>query len=400
MAEQNSDGFSENGWIPQTVAEKRLVRRELENILRDPLFMASKRYPTFLRYVVEETLEGRGEQLKERTLGIEVFGREPDYDSGQDNVVRATATETRKRLAQYYAGLKETSEIQIALLAGSYIPKFYERLPAVEPPPRRLWPRVALALFVVLILGVMGAIGWWNLRRPENPVALFWRPLIDWNGTILLCMGSRESRRDMPPTQSGDDSNPAKSPAAPQSDDPYIRLSNAVTLARFVGFLESYGKTFRVRHDSLTSFADLRSGPAILIGANEWALRLTAPLRFSIKWDPATHTGFISDRQNPSRRDWASDWSVDPSLNQFDYALISRFVDSTTGQWVVVASGLHRFGTAASAEFLYSPELMQLLAAKAPQGWSMLNLQFVIDTKIVQGGHSRPRILESYFWSR
>jgi hypothetical protein len=400
MPEQNSDEHPENSWIPQTVAEKRLVRNELENILRDPLFLASKRYPTFLRYVVEETLEGRGEQLKERTLGIEVFGREADYDSGQDNVVRATATETRKRLAQYYAGLKETSEIRIALVAGSYIPKFYKRLPAVEPPPRRLWPRVALALLVALILGVIGVVGWRMLRRPEDPVTLFWRPIVDWNGAILLCMGSRESRRDIPPTQTKDDSNPAKSPAAPQSDDPYIRLSNAITLARFVGFLESRGKMFHVQHDSLTSFADLRSGPAILIGANEWALRLTAPLRFSIKWDPATHTGFISDRQNPLRRDWASDWSVDPSLNQFDYALISRFVDPTTGQWLVVASGLHRFGTAASAEFLSSPELMQMLAAKAPPGWSMMNLQFVIDTKIIQRGPGRPRILESYFWSR
>jgi hypothetical protein len=50
-------------WIPKTDAEKYLVRRELENILRDPLFMTGKRYPNLLRYVVEETIEGRGEQL-------------------------------------------------------------------------------------------------------------------------------------------------------------------------------------------------------------------------------------------------------------------------------------------------------------------------------------------------
>ena len=400
MAEQNSDGNPENGWIPQTVSEKRLVQHELENILHDPLFMASKRYPTFLRYIVEETIEGRGEQLKERTLGIEVFGREADYDSGQDNVVRATATETRKRLAQYYAGLNETSEIRIALFAGSYIPKFYKQLPAVEPGPRRLWPHVALVLLVVLILGVIGVVGWRMLQYPESPVAIFWRPIVDWNGPILLCIGSRDSRRNLPPAPNRDDSSPVASPAAPQSEDPYIRLSNAVTLARFVGFLESSGRKIHVQHDSLTSFADLRSGPAILIGANEWALRLTEPLRFSIKWDPARQMGYISDQKNPSRRDWGSDWTVDPSLNLSDYALISRFFDSTTGHWLVVASGLHRFGTAASAEFLFSPELMQLLAAKAPRGWNMLNMQFVIETKIVEGDPGRPQILESYFWSR
>ena len=58
MAEQNSDGNPKNGWIPQTVSEKRLVQHELENIFYDFLFMASKRYLTFLCYIVEEIIEG------------------------------------------------------------------------------------------------------------------------------------------------------------------------------------------------------------------------------------------------------------------------------------------------------------------------------------------------------
>jgi hypothetical protein len=400
MSEQKPVGQPQDDWVPRTDAEKDLVRRELEDILRDPLFLGSKRYPSLLRYVAEETIEGRGEQLKERTIGIEVFGREADYDSSQDNVVRATATEIRKRLAQYYASRDHPGEIRITLVVGSYAPKFFKQLPAVGPPSPRLWIRAGLALLVVLILGVIGTVSWRWLHRSDDPVTLFWRPIVDWNGPILLVMGSRESRRLLPAAPAGIDSNPAASPPTPQSDDPYIRFSNAITLARFVGFLESRGKTSHVQHDSLTSFADLRLGPAILIGANEWALRLTAPLRFSIQWDPATQTGFISDRQNPSRRDWASNWAVDPGRNLTDYALISRFVDPSTGQWVVVACGLHRFATAAAAEFLSDPGHMQLLVAKAPRSWDALNLQFVIETKIVQGSHGQPRILESYFWPR
>jgi hypothetical protein len=399
MSEQKPEGQSENDWVPQTDAEKLLVRRELENILRHPSFLGSKRYPGLLRFVVKETLQGRGEQLKERTIGIEVFDREADYDSSQDNVVRATATEIRKRLAQYYANPDGTSEIRIALVAGSYIPKFFQQLPAFELPSPQLRIRGGLALLAVLILGIIGAASWWMLHTPNDPVTLFWRPIVDWNGPILLCMGSQESRV-LVKSPEVTNSNPAAPPPPPQLDEPHVLFSSAVSLARLAGFLGSMGKPYRVKDDSSTSFVDLRSGPALLIGANQWAIRLTAPLRFSIKWDLATRARWISDRQNPSRRDWASNDAQDPSRNLFDYALISRFVEPTTGQWVVVTSGLHRFGTAAGAEFLCDREDMQLLAAKAPPGWAALNLQFVIETKIVQGSHGQPRILESCFWPR
>jgi hypothetical protein len=217
MSEQRFNGQLEGDWFPQTDSEKRLVWGELQNILSDPLFLASKRYPSLLRYVVEETIEGRGERLKERTIGIEVFGRKADYECNQDNIVRATATETRKRLMQYYASLDRPSEIRIELVAGHYVPKFFRQLPAVEQPQPRIWTRAGLALLVVLILGIIGTVGWRMLPRPDDPVTLFWRPIVDWNGPILLCIGSRESRRDLPAAPIGADSNQAASPLALQS---------------------------------------------------------------------------------------------------------------------------------------------------------------------------------------
>jgi hypothetical protein len=402
MSEQRPVEQAENEWVPQTDAEKDLVRHELENVLRDPLFQGSKRYPPFLRYVVEQTIEGLGEQIKERTVGIEVFGREASYDNTQDNVVRATATETRKRLAQHYSNRDGTNEIRIALVTGSYIPKFYrqKQLPALEPPapPPRLWIRVGLALLMVLILGVIGAVGWRMRHGPEDPIALFWRPFFDWKSPILLCMGSQQNRVLLT-TPNVTDSDPAAIPQAPQSNDPHVRFSSAANLARFSLFLESRGKTFQMRDDSSTSFQDLRSGPAVLIGGNKWALRLTAPLRFSIQWDPAKQTLWISDRQNPSRRDWEGNLETGGNLSE-DFALISRFADPTTGQWIVATTGLHRFGTVASLELLSSREQMQMLAEKAPRGWDQMNLQLVIATKVVQGSNGPPRILESHFWQR
>src|SRR5437867_1291361 len=92
----------EGTWIPQTEAERVAVRRQLNRILASPLFVNSKRSAKLLQYVVDSALEGKAEYLKERTLGIDVFHREPDYDTNQDPVVRNTAVEIRKRLAQYY----------------------------------------------------------------------------------------------------------------------------------------------------------------------------------------------------------------------------------------------------------------------------------------------------------
>src|SRR5271165_7473127 len=101
------------------------IRVQLDRMLADPLFKNSRRFPVFLRYVVEHTLDGNTEALKERTLGVEVFGRPPHYDTNADPVVRATAGEIRKRIAQYYHAKEHHAEVRIDLSPGSYVPEFH-----------------------------------------------------------------------------------------------------------------------------------------------------------------------------------------------------------------------------------------------------------------------------------
>ena len=73
---------------------------------------------------MEQTLSGSASLIKERTIGVEVFGRKPTYDTNVDHVVRTAATELRKRLAIYYGDEKHRSELRMGLVPGSYIPKF------------------------------------------------------------------------------------------------------------------------------------------------------------------------------------------------------------------------------------------------------------------------------------
>src|SRR5277367_1762992 len=112
--------YNETKIIPNAV----LVREQLNRLLAHPLFTNSKRYPVLLAYTVEQALLGNAGELKERTIGVEAFGREPSYDVNLDPVVRTTAAEVRKRLIQYYYNTDHFGELIIELPVGSYVPSF------------------------------------------------------------------------------------------------------------------------------------------------------------------------------------------------------------------------------------------------------------------------------------
>ena len=64
-----------------------MIRVQLDLLVRDEVFCSSKRSVKFLTYVVEQTLTGSADQIKERTIGVEVFGRKPSYDTNLDHIV-------------------------------------------------------------------------------------------------------------------------------------------------------------------------------------------------------------------------------------------------------------------------------------------------------------------------
>jgi len=140
-----------------------------------------------LRYVVERSLEGHSDHLKERTLGVEVFGREPDYDTNLDPVVRTSAVEIRKRIAQYYSDAAHESEIRIDFPPGTYLPEFRHPLkPALEPePPRnRNWAIGAAA--VALLVIVFAAFRLWS---PQGALEKFWAPVLDSPDPVFVYIG-------------------------------------------------------------------------------------------------------------------------------------------------------------------------------------------------------------------
>ncbi|MCU1225967.1 MAG: hypothetical protein JWQ42_4060, partial [Edaphobacter sp.] len=109
------------------------ITKELQQILASESFRSAKRSRDFLTHVVKIACTGNAEQLKERTLGVELFGRVASYDTGEDAIVRVKASEVRRRLAQYEVSADPQRLIKIILPTGSYVPKFLRATPKPAP---------------------------------------------------------------------------------------------------------------------------------------------------------------------------------------------------------------------------------------------------------------------------
>lgn len=394
------------GTSPARAIESTQIREQLERILASSLFKASKRNPSLLRYVVERTLDDRTDSLKERTLGVEVFGREPDYDTGIDHIVRSTAGEVRKRLAQYYQEPGREAELRIELPAGSYVPQFHvpHAIPAapMARTPRWIWP-VAALIAVGCTAFVAGALFPRPSPFPDPSLAHFWSAIAARSGIpVLLCVGEEvlPTARDAA----------ASSPAPGLGDlramtHQTINIEDAVALSRFSAVLAGPGAETRILTQSATTLEDLRQGPAVLIGAfnNDWTTRLTEDLRFRFDRLEA-RSGSIRDRQNPSQSPWSPRLS-DPKGNVMtgfvvtrDYAIVARWQSPRTGRMTVVAAGITGYGTTAAAEFLTNPVYLKKLESQAPGGWAKMGVEVVLSTEVVKGIASAPAIVAAHFW--
>jgi hypothetical protein len=405
-------------WTPRSDQERVAIQEQLERILVHPAFKNSSRCLNFLRYIVEKTIRGETDCIKERTLGIEVFGREVEYDMGQDHVVRAAAAEVRKRIAQYYQEPGHEEEIKIQLRAGSYVPEF--QLPAspasVSPPaprpaaiplveaPRRTHRSVLIVIVATaaLVLASSGLI-WLVPHRSATALDRFWSPIVDSPQRTLICVLATPPARENQTTATHFSPPPVVSPLG----IPFVSLPDALTLMKITNLLQSKGAKYEVQSETfenlpdnavLPSFAELRNGPVVLIGNSDWSLRLMSSLRFHQASDNAANLHFIEDRQNPSSRSWSVPIDLPYPKYTEDYAIISRVLDPTTGRTVVSAAGIGLHGTAAAGEFLSDPAYMNAVAAQNGSEWRNKNVQIVISTKIIGETWGPPQVLARYFW--
>jgi adenylate cyclase len=121
-------GFSDLN--PETIPRDR-IRAQLGHILASRAFDASRRNRAFLRFVVEETLAGRGDRLKAYTIATSVLGRDEAFDPQADPIVRIEASRLRRSLERYYLIAGQDDPVRIDIPKGGYAPSF-QRLQSVH----------------------------------------------------------------------------------------------------------------------------------------------------------------------------------------------------------------------------------------------------------------------------
>src|SRR4051794_15465852 len=110
--------------MPIITPETEAAQRQLERLLESKLFSRSEQLSRLLRFLVERHLEGRDQEIKESVIGVEVFGRNPDYNPKFDPIVRTEARRLRARLSEYYDGEGKHDAVRIDLPKGGYVPGF------------------------------------------------------------------------------------------------------------------------------------------------------------------------------------------------------------------------------------------------------------------------------------
>lgn len=397
------------------------IGEQLERLLASPYFSHSKRFPNFLRFVVEHTLAGDAEDIKERTLGIEIFGKDADYDTSADPIVRVTAAEIRKRVAQYYQDPAHGDELRITLPSGSYVPQFHSPrgtailgLPEVDPapsiptehaepvvakpaaPPSRRFPLWLPAGIAAAALLVWGSIFLWQ-RAHRTAFDYFWQPVLSTNEPVLLCIAD-QLQYSMIALR--DAAEPTRQIVLKDNLTAVV-IDDLNATIKAAGVLQSAGRQYTLKGEGAATLDDLRHGPTIFLGAfdNAWTLRLTNPLRYHFANDADMTHLWIVDATAPDKPRWGIDRSVQMATNNYrDYAILARFTDSNTGKIAVVLAGIGRGGTRAAGEFITDNANLTQLMRTAQAAGDKKNMEVVLSTQIIDGEPGSPKMEAAYFW--
>ena len=422
-----------------------LAQQALADIFQSAPFRASKQSQQLLGYIVDNSISGHNELLKERLIGVNVFKRQPDYDTNEDPIVRGRAAEVRKRLAQFYLGEGSRSSIRIEIAPGSYHASFTRVLewsaagpispapaqPALEAPAALPQPlpapasetvssnrpsrhRTVTSMVLIAVVCVAAVVG--IISKPATPIDRFWKPYFASSRPVVLYSGANAvymlsgafmdqykatHHLDALENQGREFAVPLPAGTKLGAEDlvPYtnefITIGDLSANVRLASLIASHRKLFDLRCGEDVAFSDLRQSPAILIGAfnNSWTLELTGDLPFILQH---SNVMTIRDRANGTQV-WTPTFTPDNKVTM-DYAVVTRIPHSNTGQVLVAIAGITQAGTHAAADFLTDPDQVKKLAATLPADWDQKSLQFVLQTKVVNNIPTLPVVVATKSW--
>jgi hypothetical protein len=410
------------------------VKSELDAILHSSQFSGSSRCSELLAYVVNNALAGDFENLTERILGAQLYGRPLDYETGSDSIVRVRANDVRRRLTEYYSEHQPNFGVRIVLRSGSYIPELHWSAPETpsepgeaadagpsladgeaENPPltsslragavRRSLRIPVLAAAVLLLTVVVPAILWLHRAPPpDDALKRFWEPLLDQNNPVIVCFGNTTlfwpSATVRQAIEKGDQRLTIGPQAFTKTTDDFALEGDLLSALSILNLMDRHGITAELRWPDEIETAELNKSNVVFIGAfnNPWSMSLNSGLRFSFKQiqSESRTVWKIQDRASPNE-----DWSITtnyPQQMSTDYAIITRIFDREGKRIEISVGGIGEFGTQAAGEFLADESQMAAFARSAPKDWEHRNLQIVLGMGVDGRKIVNPRILATNVW--
>ncbi len=374
---------------------KQEILKELRRLLESPDFRNSRRGQLLLRYLVEHTLAGKRDRIKERTIGVELFGREASYDTGQDSIVRVAANDVRKRLAEHYERARDSddlSAIRISIPPGSYAPEF-QRMEAVPPAPEVVdaapvagplpelapsaqpqRPRLRIIGYCCVVLALLCACVVLALQNRKlrsqtagvnAPEPLPWSMLANASGQIdvVVADASFGATKEILKTdiglpeyanQSWLEGIKPNSPALVVAKMPLTSVADAVIVARITGMLDKRGYSTVIRSGRSIQIADLKTEhPTVLLGspnANPWVELVSDHLNFRIERDPQLGRQVCLNRSPQAGEPAVYVPTARTGSAGTAYATISLVPNLTHDAFVLILAGSNMEGTEAAGE--------------------------------------------------
>ncbi len=424
------------------------VQEALNRVLDSRAFAASKQCQALLRYLVAKSELDDDGSLKERMIGVNVFGRSHDYNTGDDPIVRARVGEVRKRLARYYQSeLTDLHAVHFAIPTGSYRVTF--AYPEANPDPEGDSDRkeelasegsrgeeptfsvlrptategdLTKSFHSWILLLAMCAVGAALLigvlyHRDSRRVSLldaFWSPLLGSSQTVVIYLGQNSA---FMPTQSymkrireshpfdedekrgTDVSLPDLNPGEElQASDVYaenhdlVSAGNIAASIQIASLLGSLRRNTDVRTGEGLSAEDLEHAPAIFLGAfdNRWTMQVSEALPFRFEVIGGETDEIVE--QAGQKRVWVTHIVGPNGAANEEYAIVARLSSSVFRKPVIVAAGLRSAGTRAAGDFVTDPIALSKFLETIPPDWRQKNLEVVLRVDIVKGvpGTVRP----------
>lgn len=413
--------------------------------------------PKFLLYICEQQLLRNGDEITEQRVGTQIFNRPPDYNPGEDNIVRSYARLLRKRLDEYFQGDGSDEPIRIVVPRGGYVPSFCRHThsqtaqlseirdgetgpliptaallnaptPSAEVggtvPKTRSLPAWAW-IFVGVIAGtLLTSAGWLTTQETQKeqsnePAHLIWTQLFQRSrntiivpsdsglGILQNLTGNLVTLEEYVNGSYLADAKPVPGLGVENLNDlrrqHYTSVANLNVAARLIQITEFAAGRSQIRFARSITAEDLKSSNVILLGSkhtNPWVSLFENDLNFRLEYMPKVDQSFISNK-HPLSAEQAKYVNGTGGTADHTYGVIDYLPNLDGTGHVLILQGLNMAGTQAAADILFnSAQIEPVLKHAALLDGSLKPFELLFETTSIGASAPDARILSTRFYPK